>query len=56
LGKVGRERAILTGIAHAWAKSNKWSWLNDHYNSIILKEFFGNADFAPVLTIFRIAA
>jgi hypothetical protein len=33
---------FIDEIYMPWAKLNKKSWLNDHYNKVVLKEFFGN--------------
>ena len=39
---------FIDDIYMPWAKSNKRSWRNDHYNSIILKEFFGNKELRAI--------
>ncbi|HYX28118.1 MAG TPA: site-specific integrase [Pyrinomonadaceae bacterium] len=33
---------FIDDIYMPWAKANKKSWLNDHYNKVILKDYFGN--------------
>ena len=33
---------FIDDIYMPWAKANKKSWLNDDYNKVILKQFFGN--------------
>lgn len=35
-------KEFIEDIYMPWAKANKKSWLNDHYNKEILKKFFGN--------------
>ena len=33
--------SFIDEIYLPWAKSNKTSWLNDHYNAVTLKNHFG---------------
>src|SRR5829696_5384756 len=33
--------SFIDDIYMPWAKSNKTSWLNDHYNAVTLKNYFG---------------
>ena len=33
--------SFIDEIYMPWAKSNKTSWLNDHYNAVTLKNYFG---------------
>lgn len=54
-GKFGKVEAgtmkltnFIEDIYMPWAKSNKRSWRNDHYNSIILKQFFGNKELREI--------
>jgi integrase len=54
-GKFGKVEAgtmkltdFIDDIYMPWAKSNKRSWLNDHYNSVILKECFGNKELREI--------
>jgi integrase len=34
--------SFIDDIYMPWAKSNKTSWLNDHYNAVTLKDYFGD--------------
>ena len=54
-GKFGKVEAgtmkltdFIDDIYMLWAKSNKRSWRNDHYNSVILKEFLENKELRAI--------
>jgi len=39
---------FIDDIYMPWAKTNKKSWLNDHYNSFVLKEYFGSKELRAI--------
>lgn len=54
-GKFGKVEAgtmklsdFIDDIYMPWAKSNKKSWQNDHYNSVVLKEYFGKRELRAI--------